>query len=234
MMDYPPYFGGPGYPWPWYQAFLAQRSLRLVTGATDEQITLDQAAQHLRLDAYGSPLAYADADMLTAIYIPAARAMCEAISGRAFVPQVFELGIGGFPQNYVAFDRNGIKLGIGPVRGVDSVIYNDGTQDVTLDASAYVVDPYTDGGCLYATYGTSWPSTAMAPNTVRVRFSAGYDVPGGSPQDFIMPAEYRWAILLALGHVYENREDTSTLDLKAIPMGIKALLKPNSLVNGFA
>jgi uncharacterized phiE125 gp8 family phage protein len=234
MTDYSPYFGGRGYPLPWFSQFLHQRNLRIITPAAEEQISLTTAQEHLRLDVYGSPLGHPDDGILQNVYIPIARAVCESISGRAFVPQTYELGLGQFPCTYVAFDRNGIKLGMGPVRGVTSVIYNDGTQDVTLDGSAYVVDPYTDGGFIYPAYGTSWPVAAQRPNAVRVRFTAGYDVAGASPYEFPLPNEYLWAMLLALGHVYENRENTTTLNLAEIPMGIRSLLGPSSLINGFA
>lgn len=235
-LDYPPYYGGRGYyPWPWYDAFLAQRSLRLVTPATSEPITLDQARRHLRLDTYGSPEGHEDDALLEQIYIPAARALCESISGRAFVPQEYELALGAFPTQYVAFGRNGVKLGIGPVRGVTYVIYNDGTSVVTVDPSVYTLDQFTDGGYIYSAYGTSWPTPATVPGAVRVGFSAGYDIEGASPTyEFVLPAHYRWAMLLALGHIYENREDTTTLNLANIPLGVQAMLGPDSLVNGFA
>jgi uncharacterized phiE125 gp8 family phage protein len=229
MIDYYPYS------WPWYRSFLSQRSLRLVTPASAEHITLEQARQHLRLDTYGSPPSHPDDGLLETVYIPAARAICEAISGRAFAVQTYEVGLGafgGYPYAWV--EGNRVKLGLGPVRGITSVIYSDGTTDTTLDGSSYLVDSYTEGGYIYPAYGTTWPSAAAVPNAVRVRFTAGYDVAGASPYEFPLPADYMLAMYLALGHVYENRENTSTLDLKEIPMGIQAILGPSSLVNGFA
>jgi uncharacterized phiE125 gp8 family phage protein len=232
MTDFSPYFGGRG--WPIFNQFLDQRSLRVITPAAEEHFTIEQCRSHLRLDTYGSPEGHPDDDMIMGLYLPMARSICEMISGRAFVPQVFEVGLGQFPCSGIAFNRNGVSLGMGPVRGVQSVIYYDGTADVTMDATGYIVDPYTDGGYVYAAYGTMWPSLNPRPNGVRVRFGAGFDVAGASPYEFVMPETYKWAMLLALGHVYENRENTTTLDLKEIPMGIKALLGPSSLVNNFA
>lgn len=217
----------------WFNQYLAQRSIRLVTPATAEQITLEQARAHLRLDTYGSPEGHPDDEMLQLVYIPAARALCEAISGRSFAPQVFEVGLGQFPCSYVAFDRNGIKL-MGPVRGVESVIYSDGTTDLTIDPSSYVVDPYTDSGYVFPPYGSPWPSAYQRPNSVRVRFTAGYDVDPSSPSEFPLPADYKLAMFLALGHIYENRENTVEKALIEIPHGIEALLRPSSMVNGFA
>lgn len=223
----------PYYSFPWYSRYLERRNLRLVSPATAEPISILQARSHLRLDTYGSPEGHPDDDLLTEIYIPAARALCEAISGRSFAPQVFEVSASNFPCSFVAYDRNGIRL-LGPLRGVESVIYSDGTQDVTLDPADYTVDLYNDGGYVYPAYSTNWPTAATLPNSVRVRFSAGYDLPGDSPAEFIMPAHFRYAMLLALGHIYENRESTSTLNLNEIPMGLRFALEGSSMVNGFA
>lgn len=220
---------------PLYGQFLAQRSLRIVTPTTGEQITLDQARQHLRLDLYGSPGSHPDDDLIEEVYIPAAREVCESISGRAMVPQTFELGLGAFPWCGVAWNRDGISLQIGPVAGVLSFTYIDGNAATqTIDPSGFILDPYTEPGYVYPIAGASWPSAQNIPNAVAIRFNAGYDLPGGSPQDRPLPAKYRAAMLLMLGHLYENREDTSTLKLDTIPNGVASLLLPSSLRNGFA
>lgn len=235
------YFTPGSYPFNAWNAFyggwLEQKNLRLVTPTpyTSEQITLAQARDHLRLDLYGSPGSHPDDDLIEKIYIPAAREVCEMISGRAFAPQTYEVGLGSFPWSCVAWNRNGISLQIAPVAGVLSLDYTDGNGATqTIDPSGFMLDPYTEPGYVYPIAGGSWPATQNIPNAIRVRFNAGYDLPGGSPQDRPLPAKYRLAILLALGHIYENRENTSELNLKEIPMGIKSLLTPDSLVNGFA
>lgn len=220
-----------------YLPFLEQRSLRkLATAAPSEQITLDEAKSHLRLDSYGGspPSTHPDDTLLEQVYIPTARAICEALSGRSFVPQVYELGLAQFPVQ-TTYTRNGINLGIGPIRGVESVTYRDSSgTDVVLDPASYIVDPYTEPGFIYAIYGSSWPSAYVMPNTVRVRFTAGYDYAGGSPYDFPLPTQFKWAMLLALGHIYENREETTVAALHELPLGLQTLLSRNSLVNGFA
>lgn len=233
------YFTPGSYPVNAYNAFygqwLSQKNLRIVTPTTGEQITLDQAVAHLRLDLYGSPGAPADADIIEQVYIPAAREICESLSGRAMVPQTYEVGLGAFPWNGVAWGRDGISLQIGPVAGVTAFVYTDGDGvEQTIDPSGFILDPYTEPGYVYAVAGGSWPGSQNVPNAVRIRFNAGYDLPSGSPQDRPLPAKYRAAMLLMLGHLYENRENTTTLDLAEIPMGVKSLLLPSSLRNGFA
>lgn len=220
-----------------YRGFLLQRSLRVVNPAVTpaEPITLADAYAHLRLDLYGSPGSHPDDAILEQVYIPTARAICEMMSGRSFIVQEFEVAYLDFPHRYIAFDRNGMQLGIGPVRGITSVIYKDSTgADLTLDPSVYIVDPWTEPGWVYGAYGTSWPSALPSANSVRVRFTAGYDLSGASPYEFPLPPHYRWAMLLALGHIYENREQTTPVNLNELPLGLQAMLKPASLVNGFA
>lgn len=212
----------------WYRQWEQSRNVRLVAKGTGEQITIEQARSHLRLDTYGSPPSHPDDAMITDVYLPIARAMCEVISGRSFIPQTYEAVFSGFPGYY---QQQRLKLGVGPVRGIESVTYQEGGQTMTMDAAGYVLDPTDDS--LVPAYGTTWP-TVCAPSTMRVRFSAGYDVAGASPYEFIMPAQHLWAVYLALGHVYENRENTTSLNLTAIPMGINAMLLPDSLNNGFA
>lgn len=221
---------------PYLGAFLAQRSLRIVTPPAGEQVTLTQARTHLRLDTYGSPASHPDDEWLETIGIPAARELCELISGRALAPTVFEVGLGGFPAYCFPYDRREIDLKVGPVVSVASVEYTDtsGATVALVDGTDYVVDRYSEPGFVYPAYGVGWPATRETPNAVRIRFTAGYDLASASPQDLPLPASYRMAILLALGHFYENREETTTLSLDHIPAGINALLRPESLRRGFA
>lgn len=212
----------------WYRGWERSSNVRLVVKGTGEPITLDQARKHLRLDTFGSPPSHPDDDMIENVYLPIARGMCEVLSGRSFIPQTYEAVFSGMPAYY---DCQGLRLGVGPVRGIESVNYIENGQTVTMDPTAYVLDP-VDGSLLPA-YGTTWP-TVFGGTSMRVRFAAGYDPVGSSPYEFIMPSQHLWAMYLALGHVYENRENTSSINLHEIPMGIKAMLQPDSLVNGFA
>jgi len=221
---------------PWYGAFLAQRSLRVVTQPTGEQITLDQARTHLRLDTYGSPLAHPDDDIIETVYIPAAREMCEMLSGRAMAPTVYELGLGAFPAGCARYPFGGIDLRIGPVSAITAVEYTDaaGATVALVEGTDYQTDRWTEPGYVYPEYNTSWPTARAASNAVRVRFMSGYELPAASPQDVPLPNMYRMAMLLLLGHFYENREETSAVVLSTIPMGVRALLDPDSLRIGFA
>lgn len=221
----------------WYSDSLARQSLRVVSYATEEQVSLEQAQQHLRLDLYGSPPSHPDDSLIENVYLPAARAYCEVISGRAFVPQTYELGIGAFPRPFVAYSRGGIALPIGPVTSVTSITYTDSAGvEQTLAASAYTVDPYTEPGYCYPVANTYWPDTLDVPNAVKVRFQAGYDLPSSSPQDNPFPPQYRAAVLLMLAHYYENRAQVDTMPNapRELVLGVQTLIGPDALRKGFA
>lgn len=65
-----------------------------------------------------------------------------------------------------------IRLPMGPVISVDSVIYyaSDGT-DTPLDPADWL---FSDD-CVQAAIGTSWPTASDVPGSVRVIFTAGYE-----------------------------------------------------------
>jgi hypothetical protein len=85
----------------WYANELARIwSLRVVTPTAVEPVSLELARAHLRLEAYDSPPQHADDTWLSTVGIPAARELCELLSGRSFAEQTFELALDGFPGWY--------------------------------------------------------------------------------------------------------------------------------------
>src|SRR5438876_12458534 len=104
--------------WRLWQPFATQYGVRVISYPFTEQISLQDAYDHLRLDAYGSPLERPDDDLINA-NITAAREWCEQYSGVALAPQILELGLGQFPNSYYWDGCNGawITLTPGPVRG---------------------------------------------------------------------------------------------------------------------
>lgn len=226
--------------YPWHAEYLDRVGLKIITPPTSEQITLEQARLHLRIDAYNSPPEHAD-DQWILDNIPSAREWCEDFTGRALAPQTLELAIGRFPgtlDGYGTLLSPGptIQLPMSPVTGITSLTYLDSagvTQ--TIAASNYALDSYSQPPRLYGAYGTSWPSTQSIQNAVVVRYTAGYSIPGDSPQDFPLPASIRSAMLLVLGHLYENRENSADVKMEEIPLGAQSLLGGRNRVElGFA
>lgn len=192
----------------------------------DEPITLAEARLHLRVDAYGSPPESDDDEWITA-QIPAAREYCERELGRALAPRTLEVGTNAFPA--VAVDRTAGKaftLPFGPVTSVTSVIYTDSDGvDQTLDSAGYALDPYATPSRVVLTYGSTWPAARASLNSVRIRYVTGYVDAVESPLRPILPRQARAAILLMLGHLYENREATGTDKLLELPLGVMSLLE---------
>jgi uncharacterized phiE125 gp8 family phage protein len=216
------------------RARLGEYSVIVISEPTNEQISLDQARLHLRLDSYGSPPEHAD-DQWILDSIPAAREWCETECGRAFAPQVLELVLPAFPIRRYDYGGDEIRLPMGPILGGISVSYrdSDGVLQV-MDPSLYVADVASDIGYIYPLIGSCWPSVGRVPNAVRVRYTAGYTTEDESPNDAPLPRRLRSAMLLVLGHLYENREETTELKLENLPIGAKSLMDGLRLRMGFA
>lgn len=221
------------------QGFVARAGLKVITPPTDEPLTLAEAARHLRIEEVGgSPTEYVDQAWLLAA-IPVARELCESLSGLTIARTTLEIGLSAFPCHWGwGWSKHGISLLTGPVLGILSVSYDDGSGTIqTVDD--YVLDDYIRPPELYPAYNASWPTVIGSPNSVKIRFNAGYTTEGESPNDMPLPSALRHAMLLMLGHLYENREGVAaggvggTL-LHEIPLGITSLLEHHRLRLGMA
>lgn len=219
-----------------YQAHIRTYGLQVITYPANEQLTLQDAYDHLRLDAYGSPLEHPDDPWLLQA-IPAAREWCEFYSGRSMAPQVLELSLPEFPHAWnLNYSHDEIRLPLAPIAGIESVSYLDPADGslVALDTATYVVDVTQDIGYVYPIINTSWPCALRRPNAVRIRYHTGYTTPLDSPNDFPLPKRFRQAMLLVLGHLYENRENTTEVKLELLPLGAASLLDGMRLRLGFS
>jgi uncharacterized phiE125 gp8 family phage protein len=214
----------------WHFEPFLRANIKVLEQPTTEPISEEDAIAHLRLTTIGSPPSIDDSEIL-AVYRGAAREWCEGYAGRAYAPQTLELGMSRFPGD-LTFGYHAhtyITLPVGPVRGIDSISYTDGDgNEQTVDSSSYILDNYADPARVYLAPGSSWPSTERIPNAAKVRYFAGYDVDGDSPGDMPLPRLVRQAMLLMLGHFYENRENviiaaTRTAAIE-LPHGAAALL----------
>lgn len=193
---------------------------------TEEPITLEEAWRHLRIDTYGSPLASDDDPWLEDIGIPAARQWAEGYTGLSLAPQTLELVADAFPSGY-------FELPFGPVQYVESITYTD-TDDVEQTFTDFELNSYLVPARLSPAFGFTWPTARDSTNSVRVRYVAGYSLPGYSPAGFVLTSRLKIGLLLMLGHLYENREDTTALRLELIPNGAKLFLDYDRTRRGFA
>lgn len=128
--------------------------------------------------------------------------------GVALSPQTWRLSLDRFPCEII--------VPLGPVTAVTSVGYVDANgSDATVTGLRFDLD--SSPLRIWPARGTAWPSATCEPGAVKVTFVCGY---------VDLPKDLRWAILLLVGHLYENREAVTT-DLKAVdlPMGVSSILE---------
>ena len=96
--------------------------------------------------------------------------------------------------------------------------YKDSTGTETiLPVSDYLVDTDREPGRVLPGFGMSWPVFTPFPAApIRIQFVAGYAV---------LPEPIRQAMLLLVGHWYENREATGTAKDQTA-FSVHALLSP--------
>jgi uncharacterized phiE125 gp8 family phage protein len=185
--------------------------IRIITPPAIEPLTLAEAKAQCRVDI--------DEDnALLATLISVARDTCERIAWRAFLTQTIELWLDAWPAS------NSIALPRPPLQSVTKVEYYD-TADAksTLAGTVYSVDAISEPGRLWLKHDQAWPTTALREhNAVCVTYVAGWTNPVDVPQSV------RQAMLLLIGHWYENRESVLVGTVsKPIEFGVMALLGVN-------
>jgi len=184
----------------------------LITPPAVEPITLDQAKDHLRVTNTTD-------DALISTLIAAARRFAEGYCRRALITQVWDLYVDKFPDAV----RGVLEIPFGELQAVTSVTYYDADGALqTLSASLYQVEAIREPARIRPIATETWPATYDQMNAVTVRFTAGYgDAPGDVPEQVVQ------AMLMLIGHLYENRESSSRAAvITEIPMGTEYLLDP--------
>lgn len=189
--------------------------LKVVTPPAAEPVTLDEAKDHLRVDG-------ADDDTSITAMIKAAREYCEGYQNRVYITQTLELALDDWPSG------NEIELPRPPLQSVTSLIYKDNGVDVTWPASNYIVDDYSFVARLVLAKNVSWPSVDLpSVNGIKIQYVAGYLPDEGDPVDPAanVPQHVKQAIMLLIGHWYENREAVLTGSIsKEVEFAVHALL----------
>lgn len=181
--------------------------LKLITAPAVEPVDLDQVKEHLRVDG-------SDEDATIMRKIMTARKDIETLSLHALITQTWELYEDAWPASE-------IELPFPPLQSVTGVYYTD--QDGTeteFDSSNYHVDTISKPGRVVLKSTASWPKTVLADiNGIRVRFVAGF----GDDQ-FSVDNRAVQALLLLVGHYYENREASlSGTTARLLPQGVHDL-----------
>jgi len=213
---------------------MMESSSRCVVPPATEPLSLDEVKEHLRVDSSAE-------DALLQMYIEAAREVCEHNTARALVTQTWETTFDRFPG--LALQASGvdgevltlsrtatrtlreglaITLPKGPIQSIEAIRYRDESGDwQTLDQDAYIRDHVAGVDRIYPG-PAGWPEVDGLAGAVCIRYVAGF---GGR---WATPAALRVWMLLRIGAMYENREETSTKTLSRLPM-MDRLLDPYRL-----
>lgn len=211
---------------------------KVITFEDPPPIPLDECRAHLEAAQYGDsdddPVDDLDDSMIMG-WLAAAREHCENFLGLSLTPRVLEIALDRFPTTRCE-GRTYIELPMGPVSEIVSVTVPDdsGDSDDTdadpLDEATYQLDDFSVPPRLVSVGG--WPAMTAGTNAVRIRYSAGYVIDSDGVS--AMPKAYRAAMLLILGHLYKNREDSTEKAMASLPNGAEALMRPTRVLLGMA
>jgi hypothetical protein len=193
-----------------------------------------------------------DDPWLQNIGIPAARQWAEGYLGEALATQTLEMVGNAFPSEYFELaigpvqSIESVKYDDGEIAqeayqaAYDAEFLISGDEDLadaagdaayaaaleqTMDPADYQLNPYVWPNRLQLAYGVSaWPTARDSLASVRIRYVSGYTQPGDSPEGFVITPRRKIGLLLMLGHLYENREDTSTFNVSMIPNHARVFL----------
>ncbi len=180
---------------------------QLSTAPASEPITRAEAKTHMRID-------FTDDDSLIDVLIEAARVHAENHTARRFINQTWTLT---FPEF-----QDVMLLPGSPLSSITSVSYLDTDQaSQTLSTAIYEADTTRNPGALRRKRDQSYPTTYPVWNAVVVTYVTGY---GANASD--VPAAVRQAMLMHIGHMYENRESSIDKAIQMVPMGYESLLAP--------
>lgn len=217
-------------------------SIEVITKPTSEPVTVQEAADFLRLDGY-TP---SEHDLIGSL-ITAARRQVELLCNRSLMPQTLRLSLDRFwrperygwygwyyPQNlespyafhdYPAYEKMWILLPHPPVNQVNQITYYDTAAVLqTLDPTLYVEDLASQPPRVGPAMGTTWPATAILPATVFIEYDAGYPVdPSGTIET---PEGLKTAIKYLVAHWYEQRLPVAAGAAVDVPKTVDYMLDP--------
>jgi uncharacterized phiE125 gp8 family phage protein len=160
---------------------------RLATPPSIEPVTLTEAINHLRVPQY-------EFDTEINAMIVATRQYVENYLNQSLISQTWIKFLDKWPSNGI------IKLHKGPVISVQNINYLDTDQEnQVLDETAYTTDIISQPALIKV---NEMPELSNDYNPIMIHFTAGY---GSRVTD--IPKSLKHAILLLLGHFFENRGD---------------------------
>lgn len=183
-------------------------TLELLDAPATTPITLAEVKEQLRVEG-------SDDDTLLTRLIDVAVAYTDVKGalGQAMIAQKWGQWVNSTPPQTVS-------LILGPVTGVTAVKYYDTDGVLQTDTlSNYQVTGTEFATTIGPKSGFNWPVTQDRSDAIRIEYEIGY---GETTTD--VPQTIRHALMLLVGHWYDNRENTQMDELSNIPFGFEHLL----------
>lgn len=178
-------------------------------------LTLTRAKLHLKLAiTEEDAAAYTDEDVIIQGLIDAAYQYAEHYTQAVLATRSKTLVLDAFPAG-----AGKIELPWTPVAAIDALDYitPEGIEQ-SLEAEALRLDTRGIYPTLAPQWGSQWPRTTGEPECITITATAG---------DEETPPDVQVALLLLIGHWYENRESVVIGTISsAVPMGVDMLLAP--------
>lgn len=180
---------------------------KIKTQPATEPVTLTEAKAHLNI-----PSAITDWDDLITTQVKAAREYVEQYASQHLITQTVQEYFSDFPCGWLELTRY-------PIASITHVKYTDSDHaQQTWDSSKYDTDLVSRYGRIAPKPSQDWPDNDDSLNSIQVEYVTGY----GAASD--VPARFKQAILLTVGHMFENREDT----VHTLPTRVCDLLRESS------
>lgn len=184
-------------------------SLSVVTPPASLPVSLDAARRNSRIDT-------TDDDTRLTELIRAATAYIEKHTDTGLITQTLSWKMDKFPAC-----SKWLYLPSWPVQSIVSVSYTDSNNAAqTISPSTIALRNPTEGRARIARQNwEAWPAVKDTPDCVDIRFTVGF----GSTEASV-PDAYKQAILLLVGHWYENREAIGNVG-NEIAFAVQALIE---------
>lgn len=181
-------------------------------------ISVPEAKLHLRLiSSLDEAEDYTDEDTLIENLIKAAYRYAEEETRTTLERRTRTLVLDAFPSG-----KRAIEMPWTPVEAVESLEYiaPDGVEQ-SLDVETLRLDTRPIYPLLAPQWGSEWPATTDEPECITISVTAGHEK---------LPGDIRAALLLLIGHLYENRESVVIGTISSeVPMGVAMLLAPHKI-----
>jgi len=191
----------------------------LVTGSTGYPLALEEIKDHLRIER-GETI---DDDLLKS-YRSAAVEYVENYTNRKLMPQTWKVYLDGWPNEEY------LELPYAPLRNInstDGIKYTDSTGNTTTfnltgSTTSWGADIYSEPGRVVLDNNDDWPTDVLhQKNPIEIKFDCGYAATSDIPRSI------KNAMLMLIGHWYEQREDSIVgQPMNMVPMASRALLSP--------